>query len=58
VAQQDTLLCVELSVAWARLLPVLYLASLSTPHCTERLTEQDEGHLKVGWFATGPVRAL
>jgi len=58
VAQQDTLVYVELSVALARLLPALYLATLDALHCTERLFEQCEEPLKVSLFATAPVRAL
>lgn len=58
VAQQDTSGYVELSVALARLLPTLYLASSDTLHCTERLFEQHEGCFKVGLFATAAVRAL
>lgn len=55
MAQQDTLVYVELSVALPVLLPTLYLASSGTPHGTERLSEQDEECLKVGLFATAPI---
>lgn len=55
MAQQDTLVYVELSVALPGLLPTLYLASSGTPHGTERLSEQDEECLKVGLFATAPI---
>lgn len=57
VAQQDMLVCVELSVALVRLLPTLYLASSDTLHYKERLLEQHEECLKVSLFATASVKA-